>query len=179
MLADYRKQAAVREAQGIPALPLNAAQTSQLCELLKAPPAGEEAFLLHLLTDRIPPGVDEAAYVKAGFLASLAKEEVQSPLITPLRAVDLLGTMLGGYNVQVLVELLQDPRPDIAAAAAKALSHTLLIFDAFHDVLELSQGAKGTLARTGNGYARQVIESWANGEWFTQREPLAEALTVT
>ncbi len=171
MLADYRKQAAAREAQGIPALPLNAAQTSQLCELLKAPPAGEEAFLLHLLTERIPPGVDEAAYVKAGFLASVAKEEVKSPLITPVQAVEILGTMLGGYNVQVLVDLLSDRREEIAAAAACALSHTLLIFDAFHDVLELSQ--------SGNAYAQQVIQSWAKGEWFTTKDPLADAITVT
>lgn len=98
MLAEYRQHAAAREAQGIPPLPLNAAQTSQVCELLKAPPAGEEAFLLHLLTERVPPGVDEAAYVKAGFLAAVAKEEVESPLITPLRAVELLGTMLGGLQ---------------------------------------------------------------------------------
>lgn len=171
MLADYRTHAAARESQGIPALPLDAAQTSQLCDLLKAPPAGEEAFLMHLLTERIPPGVDEAAYVKAGFLASVAKGEAKSPLITPLQAVEILGTMLGGYNVQVLVDLLQDPRGDMATAAARALSHTLLIFDAFHDVLELSQ--------SGNVYAQQVIASWANGEWFTGKEPLAESLTVT
>ncbi|MGY2945774.1 bifunctional aconitate hydratase 2/2-methylisocitrate dehydratase [Thermostichus sp. MS-CIW-34] len=171
MLAEYRQHAAAREAQGIPPLPLNAAQTSQVCELLKAPPAGEEAFLLHLLTERVPPGVDEAAYVKAGFLAAVAKEEVESPLITPLRAVELLGTMLGGYNVQVLLDLLRDPRSEIAAAAARALSHTLLVFDAFHDVLELSQ--------SGNAYAQQVIESWAKGEWFTAKAPLAAAITVT
>ncbi|MFQ3585253.1 MAG: bifunctional aconitate hydratase 2/2-methylisocitrate dehydratase [Cyanobacteriota bacterium] len=171
MLTDYRTHAAAREAQGIPPLPLNATQTSQLCDLLKAPPAGEEAFLLHLLTERIPPGVDEAAYVKASFLASLVKGEVTSPLITPLRAVEILGTMLGGYNVQILVELLTDERAEIAAAAAKALSHTLLIFDAFHDVLGLSQA--------GNVYAQQVIESWAHGEWFTAKAPLAEAITVT
>jgi aconitate hydratase 2/2-methylisocitrate dehydratase len=150
---------------------LNAAQTSQVCELLKDPPPGEEAFLLHLLTERVPPGVDEAAYVKAGFLAAVAKEEVRSPLIPPLRAVELLGTMLGGYNVQVLLELLQDRRQEIAEAAARALSHTLLVFDAFHDVLELSQA--------GNVYARQVLESWAAGEWFTAKPPLAEAITVT
>ncbi|MEN9229919.1 MAG: bifunctional aconitate hydratase 2/2-methylisocitrate dehydratase, partial [Thermostichus sp. DG02_5_bins_236] len=171
MLADYPTHAATREAQGIPPLPLNAAQTSQLCDLLKAPPAGEEEFLLHLLTERIPPGVDEAAYVKAGFLASVVKGETQSPLLTPLQAVQILGTMLGGYNVQVLVELLQDRRPEIATAAAKALSHTLLIFDAFHDVWELHQA--------GNPSAQQVIHSWADGEWFTAKAPLAAAITVT
>lgn len=171
MLSDYRQHAATREAQGIPALPLSAAQTSQLCDLLQDPPAGEEAFLLHLLTDRIPPGVDEAAFVKAGFLASVAKEEVVSPLLTPLQAVTMLGTMLGGYNVQILVDLLQDPRPEIVAAAAQALSHTLLIFDAFHDVWELSQ--------SGHRSAQQVIEAWATGAWFTQKDPLPETLTVT
>ncbi|MGF1577709.1 MAG: bifunctional aconitate hydratase 2/2-methylisocitrate dehydratase [Cyanophyceae cyanobacterium] len=171
MLAQYRQQAAIRESQGIPALPLDAAQTSQLCDLLQAPPSGEEDFLLHLLIDRIPPGVDEAAYVKAGFLASVAKDEITSPLLTPLRAVQLLGTMLGGYNVQVLVDLLKDPRAEIAAASVQALSQTLLIFDVFHDVLELSQA--------GNAYAQQVIDSWANAEWFTRKDPLAASLTVT
>lgn len=171
MLSDYRQHAATREAQGIPALPLSAAQTSQLCDLLQNPPAGEEGFLLHLLTDRIPPGVDEAACVKAGFLASVAKSEVVSPLLTPLQAVTVLGTMLGGYNVQILVDLLQDPRGEIGAAAAQALSHTLLIFDAFHDVWELSQ--------SGHNSAQQVIEAWATGTWFTEKDPLPEALTVT
>ncbi len=171
MLSDYRQHAAAREAQGIPALPLSAAQTSQLCDLLQDPPAGEEAFLLHLLTDRIPPGVDEAAFVKAGFLASVAKEETVSPLLTPLQAVTMLGTMLGGYNVQILVDLLQDPRPDIVAAAVQALSHTLLIFDAFHDVWELSQ--------SGHSSAQQVIKAWATGAWFTEKDPLPNSLTVT
>ncbi len=171
MLAEYRTHAAERERQGIPPLPLTAAQTSQLCDLLKAPPAGEEEFLLYLLTERIPPGVDEAAYVKAGFLASIVKGETLSPLISPLQAVQILGTMLGGYNVQVLVELLQDRRPEIATAAARALSHTLLIFDAFHDIWELH--------RSGNPYAQQVIHSWAEGEWFTAKPPLPEAITVT
>ncbi|MGD8831219.1 MAG: aconitate hydratase B, partial [Pseudomonadales bacterium] len=132
MLDAYRKHAAERAAQGIPPLPLNAEQVKELVELLKNPPAGEEAFLLNLITERVPPGVDDAAYVKAAFLADVAKGEAQCPLIDRARAIELLGTMLGGYNIMPLVELLDDP--DHAAKAAEELKHTLLMFDAFHDV---------------------------------------------
>jgi len=170
MLESYRQHAAERAALGISPLPLNAQQTSQLCELLKNPTAGEEETLIELLRDRIPPGVDEAAYIKAGFLSAIAKGEVSSPLLVPQGAIDLLGTMIGGYNVQSLVELLKSQEQPLAAAAANALSKTLLVFDAFNDVLALSDI---------NPYAKQVIDAWANGAWFISRPKLPEAITVT
>ena len=171
MLEQYRHHVAERAQVGIPPLPLDGKQTSELGELLQNPPAGEEDTLLHLLRDRVPPGVDAAAYVKAGFLTAIAKGEITSPLVSPMAAVELLGTMVGGYNVQSLIDLLQSTGDEaIAAHAATALSKILLVYDAFHDVLELSQS---------NPYAKQVIDSWANAEWFTSREKLAEAITVT
>ncbi|MER3478030.1 MAG: aconitate hydratase B, partial [Leptolyngbya sp. ERB_1_2] len=171
MLESYRQHVAERAALGIPPLPLSPQQTSELCELLKAPPVGEEAFLLSLLRDRIPPGVDQAAYVKAGFLSAIAKGEITSPLISPKEAVQLLGTMMGGYNVHSLIELLKSPNPEIAETATAALGKTLLVYDAFHDVQEL--------ADSGNTYAQNVLKSWAEAEWFTNRAPLPEAITVT
>ena len=170
MLEEYRKHAAEREALGIPPLPLTAQQTSQLCEMLKNPPEAEKGELLKLLRDRIPPGVDDAAYVKAGFLTAIAKGEIECPVISPQGAVDLLGTMMGGYNVQSLVDLLKSQEPGIAGEAAAALSKTLLVFDAFNDVLELADT---------NPYAKQVIDSWANAEWFIGRPKPDEAITVT
>ena len=170
MLEAYRKQAAEREALGIPPLPLNAQQTSELCELLKNPPEEEREALLILLRDRIPPGVDEAAYVKAGFLTAVAKGEIQCPLISPQGAIDLLGTMVGGYNVQSLVEFLKSRDPNLAAEAATALSKTLLVFDAFNDVLELSDT---------NPYAKQVIDAWVNGSWFISKAKVPQSITVT
>ncbi len=170
MLREYREAAAKREALGIPPLPLNPQQTAELCELLKNPPAGEEKTLLTLLRDRIPPGVDEAAYVKAGFLSAVAKEEIKSPLITPVDAVELLGTMVGGYNVQSLVELLKSANTEIASTAATALSKTLLVFDAFNDILELSEN---------NSYAKRVIDSWKEAKWFSDRPEIPEKITVT
>jgi aconitate hydratase 2 / 2-methylisocitrate dehydratase len=171
MLEAYRAHVADRAAQGVPPLPLDAQQTSELCELLKNPPAGEAEFLLSLLRDRIPPGVDQAAYVKAGFLSAIAKGEATSPLITPVYAVELLGTMMGGYNVGSLVALMQAADSTIADAAVKALSKTLLVYDAFHDVQEL--------AEQGNGNAKQVMQAWADADWFTSRSQLAESITVT
>jgi aconitate hydratase 2/2-methylisocitrate dehydratase len=168
MLEAYRQHTADRALQGIPPLPLDAEQTSALCELLKNPPAGEEQTLLELLRDRIPPGVDPAACVKAGFLTSIAKGKTTSPLITPTAAVELLGTMLGGYNVQSLIDLLS--HNTLAPAAAKALSKITLVYDAFNDVWELSKS---------NSYAKQVIEAWANADWFTARPTLPESITVT
>lgn len=171
MLENYRKHVAERAALGIPPLPLSAEQTSELCELLKQPPAGEEETLLELLRDRVPPGVDQAAYVKAGFLTGIAKGEITSPLVSAKSAVELLGTMMGGYNVHSLIDLLQVEDAEIAATATAALSKTLLVYDAFHDVQEL--------ADSGNAYAKQVMEAWANAEWFTNRPQLPESITVT
>jgi aconitate hydratase 2/2-methylisocitrate dehydratase len=171
MLKPYRQHVAERAALGIPPLPLSAEQTSDLCELLKHPPAGEEEFLLSLLRDRIPPGVDQAAYVKAGFLSAIAQGTATSPLVSPKEAVELLGTMMGGYNVHSLIELLSASDAEIAATAAIALSKTLLVYDAFHDVQEL--------AESGNAYAKQVLDAWANADWFTSRPELPEAIPVT
>ncbi|QHG15252.1 bifunctional aconitate hydratase 2/2-methylisocitrate dehydratase [Nostoc sp. ATCC 53789] len=188
MLEQYRKHVAERAALGIPPLPLDAKQTSELCELLKNPPKGQEDILLHLLSDRVSPGVDPAAYVKAGFLTAIAKEQITSPLIAPIEAVQLLGTMIGGYNVQSLIDLLQLPtvsvsdssetplvmggqgKEPIAAYAANALSKILLVYDAYHDVLELSKT---------NPFAKRVVDSWAEAEWFTLRPTVPEAITVT
>lgn len=169
MLEAYRKHVEERASQGIPATPLDAEQTAALVELLKNPPAGEEENILDLLKNRIPAGVDEAAYVKAGFLAAITKGEASSPLIDKKLATELLGTMLGGYNIQPLIECLDDE--EIAPIAVSALSHTLLIFDAFHDVEEK--------AKAGNEFAKQIIQSWADGEWFTKKPKLAEKITVT
>lgn len=169
MLEAYRQQVVEREAEGVVPQPLSAAQTAELVDLLKSPPEGEGDFLLDLLSQRIPAGVDEAAYVKAGFLAAVAKGEATSPLVTPVRAVELLGTMLGGYNIQPLIAALDDA--DLADTAATALSHTLLMFDAFHDVEEK--------AKTGNAAAAKVMQSWADAEWFLSKEDVPEKITVT
>ena len=169
-LADYRAAAAEREALGIPALPLTAAQAQDLTELLQAPPAGEEAFLLHLLSERIPPGVDEAAYVKAGWLSAVAQGSTSSPLVSAVEAVQLLATMIGGYNVGALIELLSSSNSAIAEAAATGLSRTLLVYDAYNDVLELAAS---------NPYAKRVIDSWAGAEWFTAKPELPAEITVT
>ncbi|MBD2814159.1 bifunctional aconitate hydratase 2/2-methylisocitrate dehydratase [Xenorhabdus sp. Flor] len=169
MLEEYRKHVAEREAQGIVPKPLDAAQAAALVELLKNPPQGEENFLLDLLTNRVPPGVDEAAYVKAGFLAAIAKGETTSPLVTREKAIELLGTMQGGYNIHALIDALDDEK--LAPIAAKGLSHTLLMFDSFYDVEEK--------AEAGNPHAQQIIQSWADAEWFLERPELAEKITVT
>ncbi len=169
VLEAYRKHVAERAAQGIVPQPLNAEQTAGLVDLLKNPPAGEEEFLLDLITNRVPPGVDEAAYVKAGFLSAIAKGEATSPLLDKKRATELLGTMQGGYNIATLVELLDSA--DLGTVAAEQLKHTLLMFDAFHDVAEK--------AKAGNANAKAVLESWAAGEWFTKRPAIAEKYSLT
>ena len=169
-LADYRAAAAERQALGVPALPLSADQTAALTELLAAPPAGEEAFLLQLLSERIPPGVDEAAYVKASWLLAVAKGHSTSPLVGPIEAVQLLASMIGGYNVGALIELLSSADAAIADAAATGLSRTLLVYDAYNDVLELAES---------NAYAKRVIDSWAAAEWFTAKPELPAEITVT
>ncbi|MBO1518139.1 bifunctional aconitate hydratase 2/2-methylisocitrate dehydratase [Oceanisphaera pacifica] len=168
MLEAYRKHVEERAAEGVVPQPLNAEQVVALVELLKNPPAGEESFLYELLSTRIPPGVDEAAYVKAGFLAAVAKGEVSSPVVSAAQATELLGTMQGGYNIAPLIELLDVT--ELAPIATKALSHTLLMFDAFHDVEEK--------AKAGNEFAKQVLQSWADAEWFLEREKLAEKISM-
>lgn len=169
MLEAYRQQVAERAAEGIVPKPLDAEQTAALIELLKAPPAGEEEFLVELLSERVPAGVDEAAYVKAGFLAAVAKGEASSPLISRVHAVELLGTMLGGYNIQPMIAALDDS--ELADAAVTALSHTLLMFDAFHDVEEK--------AKAGSEPAARVMQSWADAEWFLSKDDVPEKVTVT
>lgn len=169
MLEQYRAHVAERAAEGIPPKPLNPEQVADLVELLKNPPAGEEAFLLELISDRVPPGVDEAAYVKAGFLAAITKGEVTSPIIDKKLAIKLLGNMHGGYNIETLVSLLDDA--ELAEAAGEELKHTILMFDAFHDVEERM--------KAGNAVAKAVVESWANAEWFTSRPEMPEKITAT
>ena len=170
MLAAYRQAAADRQALGIPPLPLSAAQVEALVELLEQPPAGEGAFLLELLSERIPPGVDEAAYVKAGWLKAVAQGSLSSPLLSPLAATQLLATMIGGYNVGALIELLASSDPSIASEAASGLGRTLLVYDAYNDVLDLASS---------NAYAQRVVDSWATAEWFTARPALPAEITVT
>jgi aconitate hydratase 2 / 2-methylisocitrate dehydratase len=169
VLEVYRQHVAERAAQGIPALPLNVSQTTDLIELLKNPPQGEEAFLVDLITYRVPAGVDNAAKVKASYLAAVAHGSEVCSLISRAKATELLGTMLGGFNIAPLVDLLDDA--GVAAIAAAALSKTLLMFDAFHDVK--------TKADAGNAFAKQVLQSWADAEWFTSRPAVPEKVTLT
>ncbi len=169
MLEAYNTIAAERAALGIPALPLTKDQTAELVKLLKNPPAGKEAELVELITNRVPAGVDEAAKVKAEFLDLVAKGTEKSPLISRVKATELLGTMLGGYNIKPLVELLSDA--ECGTAAATALKKTLLMFDYFHDVQEL--------AEKGNANAKSVLQSWADAEWFTSRPAVPESLKLT
>ena len=169
MLKAYRDHVAERAALGIPPLPLTAQQTGELVELLKNPPAGEEATLLDLITHRVPAGVDDAAKVKASYLAAVAHGTEACPLIDRKQAAHLLGTMLGGYNLTPLIELLDDA--EVAPVAAEALKHTLLMFDQFHDVKEK--------ADKGNSFAKAVMQSWADAEWFTSRPEVPESITLT
>ncbi|MBL8258107.1 MAG: bifunctional aconitate hydratase 2/2-methylisocitrate dehydratase [Pseudoxanthomonas mexicana] len=169
MLEAYRHHVAERAALGIPPLPLSAQQTAEVIELLKNPPAGEEAFLVDLITNRVPAGVDDAAKVKASYLAAVAFGTEKTPLITAQRATELLGTMLGGYNIHPLIELLDNA--DLGATAAEGLKHTLLMFDSFHDVQEK--------ASQGNVHAQGVLQSWADAEWFTSKPEVPQSLTIT
>jgi aconitate hydratase 2 / 2-methylisocitrate dehydratase len=169
MLDAYNAQVAERAALGIPALPLTKDQVAELVKLLKNPPAGKETELVELITNRVPAGVDEAAKVKAEFLDAVAKGAEKSPLISRVKATELLGTMLGGYNIKPLVELLSDA--ECGAAAAAALKKTLLMFDYFHDVQEL--------AEKGNANAKAVLQSWADAEWFTSRPAIPETMKLT
>ena len=169
MLELYRKHVEERAAEGIVPMPLNAEQMAALVELIKYPPKGEEEFILNLLVNRVPAGVDEAAFIKASFLSAITKGEVISPILTASDAAELLGTMLGGYNITPLIELLDNPL--LAPIAVKGLSHTLLIFDAFHDIQEK--------ANAGNDFAKQIMQSWADAEWFTSKPRIPEKLTVS
>ena len=169
MLELYRKHVEERAAEGIVPMPLNAEQMAALVELIKYPPKGEEEFILNLLVNRVPAGVDEAAFIKASFLSAITKDEVISPILTASDAAELLGTMLGGYNITPLIELLDNPV--LAPIAVKGLSHTLLIFDAFHDIQEK--------ANAGNDFAKQIMQSWADAEWFTSKLRIPEKLTVS
>ena len=165
MLKNYKEHVEERLQEGIPPLPLNAEQVSELVELLKAPPAGEEDFILDLITNRTPAGVDPAAYVKAAFLTDVAKGATSSPLIDKQLATKLLGTMLGGYNVESLIGLLEDDA--VGGLAADGLSKTLLMFNAKHDVIELSKTNKN---------AKRVVDSWSDAEWFTNKPKLPEVI---
>jgi len=167
MLNEYKKHVQERAEQNIPPLPLDPDQTSQLIELLKGEHA-ESDMLLDLLIERVPAGVDQSAYVKAAFLADITTGKSSSPYINKQKAVEILGTMLGGYNIQPLIECLKiDSLGDVAA---DALSKTLLIFDAFNEIFELSQS---------NQFAKRVIDSWANGEWFTGKQEIPEQIKLT
>ena len=169
MLQAYRQHAAEREALGIPALPLDKQQTEELVQLLQNPPAGEEAFLVELLTYRVPAGVDDAAKVKAEFLAKVAKGELACGLVSRAKATELLGTMLGGFNIKPMIDLIDDA--DVGNIAAEGLKKTLLMFDYFHDVKEL--------AAKGSANAKAVMQSWADGEWFTSRPEVPASMKVT
>jgi len=168
MLESYEKAAAERRALGIPPLPLSPEETAEVCRGLENPPAGKAAELVALLRDRVSPGVDPAAQVKAGWLARAARGEIRSPAVSPADAIFMLGTMLGGYNVGPLVEFLEDKA--LAAAAAEALKHTILVYGAFETVVRLAPG---------NPHARAVIESWGRGEWFLAKPVLPAAMTLT
>ena len=167
MLEDYKKHCKEREEMGIPPLPLDAEQTAAVINLLKKD-HDENELLLFLLKERVPAGVDDAAYVKAGFLSDLTKGETKSPYISKEDAVAILGTMLGGYNIQPLIDCLEID--ELADDAAAVLSNTLLIFDSFNDIFELSKT---------NEHAKKVINSWANGEWFTSKEDIPENIRLT
>ena len=170
-LQAYRNHVAERAVQGIPPLPLSAKQTGEVIELLKNPPQGEEAVLLDLITHRVPAGVDAAAKVKASYLAAVAHGSEKCSLISREKATQLLGTMLGGFNISPMIELLDDAQASVATQAASGLKNTLLMFDQFHDVKEK--------ADKGNAYAKSVLQSWADAEWFTSRPEVPESIKLT
>ncbi len=171
MLSIYRKLAAERKVQGLPALPLTAQQTHDLTLLLEQPPEEENIHeLRHLLSERVPPGVDEAAYIKASWLSAVALGSKNSPIISKLEATSLLGTMVGGYNVTALIEILHSEDQSLANCAAQGLSKTLLIYDSVHEIIDLAKN---------NLFAEKIVQSWASAEWFTSRPKLADEITVT
>ena len=168
MLEVYRQHVAERAMNGLPPLPLSAEQVAEIVKLLQRSESTQNKELLDLLIHCVPPGVDQAAYVKASFLTAITKNQLHSPLIDASHATEILGTMLGGYNIHPLIELLDNET--LAPIAARALSHTLLLFDAFHDVVEKAKS---------NAFAKQVLTSWANAEWFLEKPSLPEKLTLT
>ena len=167
MLDSYKKHVEERAKQNIPPLPLDVDQTSQLVELLKSDHQ-ESELLMHLLKERVPAGVDQSAYVKAAFLSDITSGDTTSPYISKTEAVEILGTMLGGYNIAPLIKCLQID--ELGDAASDALSNTLLIFDAFNEIYDLSKT---------NAYAKKVIDSWAEGKWFTDKNDIAEQIKLT
>ncbi len=171
LIEEYKAHTKEREELGVPPLALTAGQTAELVELLKQDPIAEVDYLMDLFVNRINPGVDDAAYVKAAFLNDIVQNKAKSSAIDKLKAIEILGMMLGGFNVEPLVEALKNSDDDVAKAAAKELKHTILVYDSFNSVKKLMD--------EGNTYAKEVIESWANAEWFTSKEPLAEEMTLT
>ena len=167
MLESYKKHVKERAEQNIPPLPLDAEQTSNLVDLLKSEHE-ESELLLFLLKERVPAGVDQSAYIKAAFLADITTDEASSPYIDKIEAVKILGTMLGGYNIQPLIKCLEID--GLGQTAAEALSETLLIFDAFNEIFDLSKS---------NEFAKQVIDAWADGKWFTEKKDIAEQIKLT
>lgn len=167
LLEIYQNLEKVRNERGIPPLPLNVEQTESLCSLLQNPGVNDTDKLMYLFTERIAPGVSESAKVKAGFLNSILKGEIESPLVSKENAIDILSEMMGGFNIQPLIDSLKDD--ELADKAVVALSNTILIYDAFDTVLELSET---------NKYAKKVIESWANAEWFTSKPMLEEEIKL-
>ncbi|MSQ80991.1 MAG: aconitate hydratase B, partial [Candidatus Methylopumilus sp.] len=167
MIEDYRKEAADRLKEDLPPLALTAKQTAELVTLLKSPNTKDTNTLMELFCHRIPSGVDQAAYIKAAYLTDIAKGAEKSSLISPKYAIKLLGTMVGGYNVQSLISLLDS---DLADDVVQVLSHSILIFDAFHDVSEK--------VKSGNKAAMKLMESWANGDWFLKKSALPKEIKV-
>ncbi len=171
LVEEYKAHTEERAKLGVPPLPLTAEQTAELVELLKADPIVEEEYLLDLLKNHVPAGVDDAAYVKAAFLNAIVTGDAHCKALTPVDAIKILGMMLGGFNVGPLVEALKSPHVEVAQAAADELKNTILVYDAFNEVKDLMD--------EGNMFAKEVIESWANAEWFTNKPPLAEEITLT
>ena len=170
LLEEYKAHTVEREALGVPPLALTADQVAQLVELLKASPVAEADYVMELFTEKVPAGVDDAAYVKAAFLNDIIQGNTSCEIIDPVKATEILGTMLGGFNVAPLVEALKIDGP-VAESAAEQLKNTLLMYDSFNDVKALMDG--------GNALAKEVVESWANGEWFTNKPEMEKEITVT
>ncbi len=171
LIEDYKAHTKEREELGVPPLPLSAEQTAELVELLKKDPIPEVDYLMDLFVNHINPGVDDAAYVKAAFLHDIVQEKTTSTAINKLKAVEILGMMLGGFNVEPLVEALKSDDEEVAKAAANELKHTILVYDSFNSVKKLMD--------EGNAYAKDVIESWAQAEWFTSKDPIPQEMTLT